>query len=457
MKQTRFWLMLLSALLAFGSMPAGASENLPIAIAYQGQFAPRGVSDGVGGTVVIWEDFRTGKDWDVYAQRLNSDGIPLWAEDGVPICEKRRDQRWLRLVRNDDRIIIAWTDQRAPGNWDVYAQAIDLSGNKLMPDGGVPVCTHPADQSDIEMLSDGLGGAIIVWKDRRRDPDLHDLYVQRIDMAGQPMWKHDGVPVFPSEALQSTPRLVSGDADSFYVVWWEVIGYEQWDIMVHRIGMDSKHLWQAPTVVSPMEGLQGEPRAVSDGRGGLIVVWQIYENFINDDFYAQRIDSAGNKVWELNGVPICNAEGIQKNRAITSDGRGGVVAVWRDERDVFSDLYAQRIDADGRPQWEFNGIPLCTAGGYQDKPFLTQCGENEFFVAWLDFREDYGDESNDAIYGQKINLEGKTLWTENGIPLCTADGVQQPPYVIESESGQLSVVWSDARSDIGDIYMYRLK
>lgn len=457
MKHIRFWLMLFSSLRLFGSMLAGASESIPIAIAHQGQFAPRGVSDGVGGTVVIWEDFRTGKDWDVYAQRLNSDGLPLWTEDGVPICEKRRDQRWLRLVCDNDRIIIAWTDQRAPGNWDVYAQAIDLSGNKLMPDGGVPVCTHPADQSDIEMLSDGLGGAVIVWKDRRRDPDLHDLYVQRIDGNGQPMWQLDGVPVFPSEALQSTPRLVPGDVDSFYVVWWEVIGYEQWDIMVRRIGMDGKHRWPAPTVVSPMEGLQGEPRAVSDGQGGLIVVWQIYENFINDDFYAQRIDPAGNKVWETNGVPICNAEGIQKNRTITSDGRGGVVAVWRDERDVFSDLYAQRIGADGLPRWKTNGIPLCVAGGYQDKPFLTRCGENEFVVAWLDFREDYGGESNDAIYGQKINLEGKALWTENGIPLCTADGVQQPPYVIESKSGQLSVVWSDARSDIGDIYMYRLK
>ena len=81
MKQIRFWLMLFSTLLLFGSMLAGASENTPIAIAYQGQFAPRGVSDGVGGTVVIWEDFRTGKDWDVYAQRLNLDGLPLWAEE----------------------------------------------------------------------------------------------------------------------------------------------------------------------------------------------------------------------------------------------------------------------------------------------------------------------------------------------------------------------------------------
>ena len=449
--------MLFSVVPLFGTLLAGASENIPIAIAHQGQFAPRGVGDGRGGTVVIWEDFRTGRDWDVYAQRFNADGIPLWDENGLPICQKNRDQRWLRMVRNGNRIIIAWTDQRAPGNWDVYAQAVDLSGNKLMPDGGAPVCTHPADQSDIEMLTDGSGGAIIVWKDRRRDPDLHDLYVQRIDAAGQPMWEIDGVPVFQSKALQSTPRLVPGDTDSFYVVWWEVIGYEQWDIMARRIGMDGKYRWKQPTLVSPMEGLQGEPRPISDGQGGLIVVWQVYENFINDDFYAQRINPAGNKVWEINGVSICDAEGVQKHAAITSDGRGGAIAVWRDERDVFSDLYAQRIDAGGTLRWKPNGIPLCTAGGYQDKPFLARCGDNQFFAAWLDFREDYGEQSNDAIYGQKINLEGETLWTENGLPLCTADGVQQPPYIVESESGKLSVVWSDARSDIGDIYMYRLK
>ena len=134
-----------------------------------------------------------------------------------------------------------------------------------------------------------------------------------------------------------------------------------------------------------------------------------------------------------------------------------MVAVWRDERDVFSDLYAQRIDADGHPQWKLNGIPLCTAGGYQDKPFLTGVVKTNFLLRGWIFEKITAMRSNDAIYGQKINLEGKTLWTENGIPLCTADGVQQPPYVIESESGQLSVVWSDARSDIGDIYMHRLK
>ena len=130
-------------------------------------------------------------------------------------------------------------------------------------------------------------------------------------------------------------------------------------------------------------------------------------------------------------------EGIQKNRSIASDGRGGVVAVWRDERDVFSDLYAQRIGADGTPQWKPNGIPLCVAGGYQDKPFLVRCGENDFFVAWLDFREDYGEESNDAIYGQKINLEGKTLWAENGGPPIHGRGCASTPFCYQTRVGYI--------------------
>ena len=65
-------------------------------------------------------------------------------------------------------------------------------------------------------------------------------YVQRIDGNGQPMWELNGIPVFLSEALQSAPRLVPGDADSFYVVWWEVIGLRA----VEYHGAPNKHGWQ---------------------------------------------------------------------------------------------------------------------------------------------------------------------------------------------------------------------
>ena len=430
-----------------------ASEEISICIAPDGQFLPRSVSDGEGGAVIIWEDFRTGADWDVYTQRVNASGDKLWNTDSVPICLEVNNQRYLRMVRSGDQTIVVWTDRRSGTNWDVYAQAIDRAGKTVWSEGGIPVCANPTDQSTLDILSHGKGGAIVVWEDERRDSATQDLYIQRLDPNGHPMWEVDGIPVFPSDSLQSNPKLIADEAGGFYVVWWDVIGYDQWHIMAHRFDTNGKPLWKTPIVVSPLEGMQGEPRTISDGDGGLIVVWQIYDNFINDSLYAQRIDQAGIKRWGENGVTICNAPGIQKHASLVNDNYGGFIAIWRDERDIYADLYGQRIDADGKLQWKENGIPICTAGGHQDRPFLVRGQGDRFFLAWLDFREDYGEESQNAIYGQQIDLDGKTLWEKDGVSICTVKGEQQPPFVVRTESGDLIVVWSDARRDLGDIYM----
>src|SRR5690242_11957846 len=49
------------------------------------QSAQAAVSDGAGGVIVTWTDLRSGTN-DIYAQRLNAAGVPLWTSNGVPIC-----------------------------------------------------------------------------------------------------------------------------------------------------------------------------------------------------------------------------------------------------------------------------------------------------------------------------------------------------------------------------------
>ena len=194
---------------------------------------------------------------------------------------------------------------------------------------------------------------------------------------------------------------------------------------------------------------------VGDGKGGIIVVWQIYENFINDQLYAQRISPDGKKLWQDAGVPVCTADGIQKNAAIVYDGEGGIIVVWRDERDIYGDLYMQRIHADGTLAWEKDGIPLCIAGGHQDRPFIVQSAENQFFIAWLDYRGDFGEKSTDAIYCQKIDLNGNLLWEKDGVPVSTNDGEHFPPFVVPVGDGQCAIVWSNNQRDNGDIFLKR--
>ena len=432
-----------------------ASEVTVVTAANDGQLFPTAAKDGTGGVIVMWEDYRTGKDWDVYAQRLSVTDSILWIQNGISISTADRNQRRLRMTSNDTYAIIVWNDKRGNSSWDIYAQAVDFEGKVLWEKDGKPVCTNSADQSTQAIMSDGDSGAVFVWEDERRSSEFQDLYIQRINSVGLPIWKSDGIPVYTSESLQSNPNLIADKSGGFYIVWWDVVGYDSWHIMAYRISLDSHPIWDEPIVVTPKEKMHGEPRVVADGEGGIIVVWQIYENFINDQLYAQRISADGKKLWDEAGIPICTKDGIQKNAAIVNDGRGGIIAVWRDERDIYSDLYMQHIQADGTIAWEKDGRPLCTVGGHQDQPFIVQSDNDQFFIAWLDYRGDFGEESKDAIYCQKIDINGNLLWNEEGLPVSTSDGEHFPPYVVSVGNGQCVVVWSNSNQDNGDIYLKR--
>ena len=430
--------------------------DIIVSDAVDGQLFPQAVPDGKGGLIVIWEDYRTGKDWDVYGQYIDNGNVALWEPNGLPISLAANNQRRLRMVGYDTHAIIVWNDRRGRSSWDIYAQAIDFEGQVLWEKDGVPICVNTSDQSTQAIASDGEGGAVLVWEDERRSTEFQDLFIQRVNAFGEPMWKHDGIPVFPSESLQSEPILIPDEMNGFYVVWWDVIGTDQWNIMAYRISLDAKPFWDKPVLITPNDGIQGVHRVVSDGEGGIIVVWQVYENFINDQLFAQRVSSDGSKFWQEEGIPICTAAGIQKNPAIVDDGHGGAIVVWRDERDIYSDLYAQRIQADGTLLWQEDGIPICTVGGHQDRPDIVRTLDDHFFVAWLDYRGDFGEKSVDGIFSQKIDLDGNLLLNKEGVPISTSDGEHFPPFVVSVSDEKVSVIWSNSNRDSGDIFLKQL-
>ena len=49
-------------------------------------------------------------------------------------------------------------------------------------------------------------------------------------------------------------------------------------------------------------------------------------------------------------MTVCDAPGKEQEVSMIRDGKGGTVVVWQDDRDVFPDIYAQRIGADGTPR-----------------------------------------------------------------------------------------------------------
>src|SRR5580765_5662243 len=60
-------------------------------------------------------------------------------------------------------------------------------------------------------------------------------------------------------------------------------------------------------------------------------------------------------------VPVCTAAGPAYNPVAVSDGAGGAIVAWEDNRGPASRIFAQRIKADGTRAWATDGIAI---GGY---------------------------------------------------------------------------------------------
>jgi hypothetical protein len=195
------------------------------------------------------------------------------------------------------------------------------------------------------------------------------------------------------------------------------------------------------------------PTMIPDGAGGAIIVWeeQTGDTTAGVDIVAQRIDALGNMRWGELGVAVCSAAGDQLFPSVAVDGAGGAIITWYDGRGVDTDIYAQRVDADGSMLWTVNGVPLCLAPGNQWDPVITTDGSGGAIVAWYEARYDTAAD----IYAQRVNSAGVVQWTTNGVPVCTQSNGQVTPIII-GDGGGAVIVWLDFRNGDVELFAQRL-
>jgi hypothetical protein len=195
---------------------------------------------------------------------------------------------------------------------------------------------------------------------------------------------------------------------------------------------------------------QQDPTLASDGSGGVIVTWWDNRNGYHD-IYAQRVNASGAVQWTANGIVLSAAASTQQHPAIVADGASGAIVTWYDSRSANNDIYAQRVNASGAVQWTADGVALCTATGNQWHPTIITDGAGGAIVTWYDTRS-----GNNDIYAQRVNSSGVVQWTANGTALCTAAGNQQYPEIVPDGAGGAIVTWYDPRSGNWDIYAQRV-
>jgi hypothetical protein len=185
--------------------------GLPVCAAANDQYYADLTSDGAGGAILAWQDYRNfvGTFTDIYAQRIYSTGAAAWTPDGVPVCLEANHQFIPTLAADKSGgAIIAWGDYRNGMGQDQYAQRINASGATLWTPDGVAISLASHDQSSQQVLADGAGGAVIAWQDMRNGL-IADVYAQRVDGSGVVKWTADGAAVCTEMLEQAEPHMVS--------------------------------------------------------------------------------------------------------------------------------------------------------------------------------------------------------------------------------------------------------
>jgi hypothetical protein len=415
--------------------------NVAVAPGAWFQFSPRIIADGSGGAIIAWGDGRNGfcgltfaGSCDIFAQRLNAAGQPQWQAGGVSISTADANQGVGGLAIGSDGAggaIIAWEDARPPNCCRIFAQRVNGSGQVQWAANGIAISPPPTwiiggIGASLFVISDTSGGAVIAWLDQQVNPvtDFPRVALQRVDAAGQALWGPTGVPVGPASRSEFS---VIPDGSGGVIAAWAGSGQGGFpDVFAQHVNASGQALWQANgvhVIAAPLQ--QYYPQVVTDGAGGAIVTWEDDRNFQdfhcpgfggNCEIYAQRVNAAGQVVWNPAGVPIAAAAANQFGARLVPDGSGGAIIAWHDCRNSPGrdpclgdpvtlqpggmDLYGQRVNAAGQTLWGTWGTPVAQAAGNQGTHYGTRLnasfsfamigdGVGGAFVAWPDGRSGF--------------------------------------------------------------------
>jgi hypothetical protein len=445
---------------SFPGSPRAAwpTNGLNISAANENDKSPVVAPDGQGGAVVAWTRMQSPYLYLIVAQRLNAAGTALWASGGVIVNSGPGFKRYPAIMNDGaNGSIIAWEDGRSDiGCPDIYVQRLDNNGMRSWRQSGVEVCTAVCEQRSPKIVTDGSGGAIVVWSDRRGGHGYYDIYAQRVDRTGVARWTQNGVAVFTGVNLFTGEfDVVEDGAGGAVIVWprrnW---GPNEYDIVAQRLNPYGAFLWTSKGVtVCAAAKEQIAPRVARTDDGAVIVAWHDRRSGASD-IYAQKISMAGTAQWGTDGVCICTMSGDQRDPCVVATGGGGAIVAWQDFRNGNQDVFYQKLAATGEPLWTTGGVALCTQLSRQSLASFEISGATGAFAVWYDERY-----TGISIFARRVAGDGSTPPFVDGVAVC-ATKLPNPnssyeAQVVPDGAGGAFIAWEDYRGGRSKIYMRR--
>lgn len=434
---------------------------------------PISVSDGSNGSIIFFKD-ETNEG--LHVQRITTAGMVAWGSSTNPVnvSVSAGEKEEVSVVADGvGGAFVAWTDYRHNENiGEIYLQKISASGVVQWTANGLRV-TNNVSRDDVQSLLclDGLGGVIITWHGEDSVAKTLQSYAQRYNSNGTAQWAANGIVICTAAGFRASSSILSDGANGAFIFFIDSrndpngLNYDDFDdndkdltnadIFGQRLNVNGARLWSNEgSAIATAPGNQNAlliSKAIPDGSGNVILVFDDGRNdggmFTNYDIFAQKVNNNGVPQWAANGIAVCTAAENQFVNDVVTDGAGGVVvSILYLE---ISRCYAQRITAAGTISWTLNGVPVSQTGELVNNGVLAADGNGNSIFAYSI--------NDNSVKAQKLNSAGALQWGASGTIVSNNPfSVNNDPVINSSNAGSVIIAWSDNRNaalpSLADIY-----
>ena len=359
--------------------------------------------DGEGSIITAFTDIRTGNG-DVTGYRMTDAGAFSWGPAGVALNDPLAAGGIapnVGILTNGDAVI-SWTADGTPKDWVCFQRISQLGVTAYASPMRIIDSTFTATYTQSQVVPMQNGDFMIFYtKQTGFFPPICNMYMQRFDLSGQPVW---------AQAVHISTKTISAFA--------------------------------APSIIA-------------DGNNGAYIAFSSSSpsGTIQNDVYLQHIDENG-VLWSAMGTEACTGVNSQRlSPTVCFENGMPYPVVLMKETDLgqsSAGVTIQAFDpASGNALWAPNGIAVTPITASYDEPYdiRSLCGGLVILYA-------EGLTGNNTMYATKVDYNGAPLWTPATVMLSSIAsnklrGQLTPEYTDVNGQPQVVAVWEDERNGRG--------
>jgi hypothetical protein len=385
------------------------------------------------------------------------DSLAAWQPQGDPLGDGFRPQEVAALLPDGAHgAFVVRVPSVLPGPDGLHAFRVTSAGEAWpgWPDSGVAFAANLINfVQDVSVCPDGAGGLFVAWTGQTVQR-VSNTFATRIGPDGTfaPGWTASGKQVGDGPGFDRYPRVVSDGSGGVLVVWSRVAAPPSYPVVALRLTAtgSTAPAWPDTGVwLSATPEIKALNALVPDGSGGAVAAW------LGHRIGLQRVTSAGTIApgWAADGIPAGTGPDTQRSASLAPAPDGGAFVGWDDTRDTFleprSAPFLLRITSDASIAggWPADGLRISNPFGTMGD--LVADGSGGVYVAWL---------GTPPVRVSRVTSAGTPApgWPASGVPASTPPSAAVPgPRLAVLPDGGVVVAWASGNGGATDIYSQR--